>query len=341
MTSQAKTSIYIEGNQYWLLDIEKDKVILDGASFAIPKELPLCLSSGNRKGFYVSFFVEKKKLHAVYYGYMKDPKSKHRTCVYSNPVELDFTGSCVVAKSVDDEHPEAIVYNVNSYEEFIYYDYAYELAFVNGELQSARDLSDGYIEGHDWHDWEEEKEYARSFLKKEYGGRMEKESFSVTVDESLKNEMEHRVKKILKLKDDNLVKFMPGIENSIGFAMRYEYHQPLAAHVTGLEIGLKNNKGTMFIRFQKDDDWTVHYESTSEKGYSGPCLEDKVKGFLQSLDVCGILDCTGGEYLKNGHLEWHIHVEFDSGREASASGVDYIPSCWNEYMKVLKELQIP
>ena len=170
---------------------------------------------------------------------------------------------------------------------------------------------------------------------------MEKESFSVTVDESLKNEMDYRVKKILKLKDDNLVKFMPGIENSIGFAMRCEYHQPLAAHVTGLEIGLKNNKGAMSIRFQKGEDWTVHYEATSEKGYSGQCSVDKVEGFLQSLDDCGILDCTSGEYLKNRHLEWYIHVDFESGREASASGVDYIPSCWNEYMKVLKELQIP
>lgn len=343
MTAQARTSIYVEGNKYWLLDVEKDKHILEGAEFCVPRNIEPKMCTGNWKCYYTTLFLEEKQLYGVYYDFFKDEETEHEAVMYSNPVKLSYTGSCIIGKNADDVNRDSRIYYMDSYRELINHEYSYEISFENGVLKKVRDLRAGFSEYHEGVDWKQQEIYAKKYLQNEYGGFKDRSGFSVTVDEDVKNNMDIRHKRILGLEGENLIKLSHGIENSIWFTMSRERNQPFDEKIAKLTLGIKRNTSSfMKIIFSCDEDINVYYESTAEAGYSGPYDKEKAKSFFIELDQCGIFDATGGEKIRdNEELCWYINVEFKSKDKGHISGVNFIPSSWNNLLDVIRKLQIP
>lgn len=64
---------------------------------------------------------------------------------------------------------------------------------------------------------------------------------------------------------------------------------------------------------------------------------------MEALKVTNILETygTGEEISKGNSLQWYIEIKYTNDYKETISGVSRIPAEWNEYMKALKDLQIP
>lgn len=132
MTVQALDRFYYNNTCYTLIDVEKNKQIIDSAVFDIPKH-EVSISSSCWRGYTAKYWIANKKLYGQ--RYENDCSSRKR--YESTKMYMNYTGSCIVARAID-EH--AKWYISDFLECYLDYDEVLELHFHNGVLDEVRSL---------------------------------------------------------------------------------------------------------------------------------------------------------------------------------------------------------
>ncbi len=346
MTAQARTSLYLEGNHYYMLGTETNKFLLDGGEFIVPREM-VALATSNWKGYYITYFVEDKQLYGVMYDHFEEETIKHTAYVYSNQVALKYTGACIIAMNVNDRIKNDEIYYWDYPTRYVEHDYAYELFFEDGVLQDIVSLRAGIeeIERYDkLPSYKTREDVAKKYLGKRYGDSDRKAEYKVIVDENVQNNMSERIREILGVDANTMIKYQNGISLSFNVGA-LDRDDPFEESVLYIELMLKRKEeDALTIKLSMGEDGgTIHFTSPYEEGYAGDFNIVAAKDLLRALKESGIIDCGGGgQNLRNGDsMLWYVYVEYKDKTHKTISGVDKIPYCWDEYMNVLKELQIP
>jgi len=175
MTIQASDSVRYNKKKYTLIDVEKDKQMIDCAKFVMPVSSHF-FTSACWRGYTAEYTIENGKLYGIRTEY-SSLKDKHK----SDKMFVEFTGSCVIAIGEEEEE-----WCISDFLEcYLDYKEALELHFTNGVLDEVRDLTEAIKEATLLRESEEyinktlePQEYrrlidliARKFLKYEYGFR--------------------------------------------------------------------------------------------------------------------------------------------------------------------------
>jgi len=139
MTKQADDYMHLGRKRYTLIDIEKDKQIIDCAEFVMPypsdDEICFSICSACWRGYTADYYIVRNTLYGareeVIYGGGKDKVIK------SPRTFIPFTGSCVIARGGDH-----YFWHSDFLDGYAYYDEAFELYFKDGILKEKLSLAD-------------------------------------------------------------------------------------------------------------------------------------------------------------------------------------------------------
>lgn len=138
MTVQASDSVIYKKKKYTLIDIEKEKQIIDCAKFQMPNHSP-AISSGCWRGYTAEYRIENDKLYGTRY----ERKSGTWEEISSKELFINYTGSCIIAMAEDEKKKWYISDFLSCY---LDYDIALELHFTNGTLDEVLDLGEAISE---------------------------------------------------------------------------------------------------------------------------------------------------------------------------------------------------
>lgn len=132
MTVQVSDCFTYKRKKYVLIDVEKGKQIIDCADFNMP-ELEPCFNTGCWRGYTAEYKVRGNKLYGVRYEW----DSVKRRDVESDSMFMNFTGSCIIARTTDRNS----WLNSDFLECYVNFDEALELHFTDGMLDEVLDLA--------------------------------------------------------------------------------------------------------------------------------------------------------------------------------------------------------
>ena len=124
MTMQASDSVWLEGEEYVLIDVERGKQMITRAAFGKVDPLASYCSTDCWRGYTADYFVKDSYLSVIRYPntVWREGEDNDKT----KEVSVNFTGSCIVAK--DDGWCTDFI------ECYLGFDEALELYFKNGRL---------------------------------------------------------------------------------------------------------------------------------------------------------------------------------------------------------------
>lgn len=177
MTVQASDIVIYSKKKYTLIDVERDKQLIDCARFVMPKKVLSGCSACWR-----GYTAEYKIVEGVLYGVRKEWDWDNKCDIKSEELFLDYTGSCVIARDIKEQD----LFHISDFLEcYLDFDTALELHFTNGVLDEVRDLSEAINEMKAVRESEEnnsntkaprmrldmQENVARKYLKYPYGYR--------------------------------------------------------------------------------------------------------------------------------------------------------------------------
>jgi len=125
MTIQASDMFYIDGIEYNLVDVENGRHLIHYGDFVIEnKEDFYVCNTGCRKRYYAEYYLENNRL-------LGTMVSSHGTKTFKTPI--NYTGSCVVAGGKG-------IWFADVLSDYLFYEDAYELYFVEGQLIEKNSL---------------------------------------------------------------------------------------------------------------------------------------------------------------------------------------------------------
>lgn len=133
MTIQANDDFIYNHKKYVLIDVEKDKQIINCAEFIMP-EHSLSMCSACWRGYIVKYELVKGKL----YGTRKEWDWKKHKNIQSKRVFMNYSGSCIIARETRGE-----IWHISDFLEcYLDYSEALELHFTDGVLDEVLDLAE-------------------------------------------------------------------------------------------------------------------------------------------------------------------------------------------------------
>ena len=169
MTKQCSDYMWYNNEKFVLIDCEKDKDIINSADFGLKNfsGMTCCY-----RGYTAEYFIENNFLYgkktAEYYTEITDSgiKLNFRT---SPKMRMNYTGSAIIAINDKSKYIMSDFFDC-----FLFFDRAYELYFIDGELCELTDLSPAIQEYKELEDelkykFEKTREIAVKYLQYEYG----------------------------------------------------------------------------------------------------------------------------------------------------------------------------
>ena len=131
MTVQVSDSVKYKRKKFVLIDVEKGKQLIDCADFKMPEHIP-CFNTSCWRGYTAEYVIRKDKLYGTRYEWDDEQRKE----IESETLFLNFTGSCVIARTKENN----AWMNSDFLECYVYFDEAYELHFTDGILDEVLDL---------------------------------------------------------------------------------------------------------------------------------------------------------------------------------------------------------
>ena len=168
MTMQCSDHIWYNNEKFVLIDCEKGKDIINSADFGLKNfsSMTCCY-----RGYIAEYFIEGnflygKKTVEDYETTDSGIKLNFRT---SPKMRMNYTGSAIIAINDSEKY-----YGTDFFDCFLFFDRAYELYFIDGELCELTDLSPAIkeykaLEDSLKHKFEKTREIAVKYLQYEYG----------------------------------------------------------------------------------------------------------------------------------------------------------------------------
>lgn len=137
MTMQSSDYMWYKNEKFILIDCEKEKDIINSADFGLKNYYAMRYCY---RGYTAEYFIEDNFL----YGQKKvedytEKTDSGRTIDFkiSPKIKMNYTGSAIIAINNDDNK----IIMSDFFENFLFFDRAYELYFIDGELCEITDLS--------------------------------------------------------------------------------------------------------------------------------------------------------------------------------------------------------
>lgn len=130
MTVQSSDYVYLNGRKYVLIDVEKDKQLIDSADFKVPEIESVVISTGCRRNYTANYFVENGELYGI-----KSVQMYGNADFISEKIKMNYTGSIIIAY-------ESEKLNISDFLDcYLDYEEAYELYFENGVIKEEYNLN--------------------------------------------------------------------------------------------------------------------------------------------------------------------------------------------------------
>jgi len=121
---QSSDSVYLEGEEYVLIDVEGEKQMITCAAFGKVDPLASKISTACWRGYTADYFVKDGCLSVIRYPNTVRLEGEDNT--KTKEVSVNFTGSCIIAKGYR--------WCTDFIESYLGFDDALELYFKNGRL---------------------------------------------------------------------------------------------------------------------------------------------------------------------------------------------------------------
>lgn len=138
MTIQVNDDFLFQNKNYILIDIEKDKQIIEYADFQMPRKKSWRRSTACVRGYRAQYSIDENKLYGI--RYEDDWYDNARYA--SKKLFIEYTGSCIVAFNNKFD-----VFNLADFlPTYLDFDEALELHFTYGNLDEVFDLKEAIQE---------------------------------------------------------------------------------------------------------------------------------------------------------------------------------------------------
>ena len=166
MTKQASDYVWYNGEKYTLIDCEKDKSVIDSANFGLENKY---FGTACRRGYTAEYFIENNLLFGekTVWDAERTKNSIVISHFTSSRMRMSYTGSMIIAINNDGSFS-----GLGFITDYLKFDRALELYFIDGELAEITDLSAAIKE---WaafkknNDYDQEREIALKHLQYDYG----------------------------------------------------------------------------------------------------------------------------------------------------------------------------
>ncbi|MDE6672173.1 MAG: hypothetical protein K2K16_08235 [Ruminococcus sp.] len=176
MTKQCCDYMWYKNEKFVLIDCEKDKDIINSADFGLKNfsAMTCCY-----RGYTAEYFIEDNFLYGkkTVEDYTEITDSSININFKVSPkMKMNYTGSAIIAINDSEKYCGA-----DFFENFLFFDRAYELYFIDGELceltdlspaiQEYKELKDSLIHTKNYYEilFEKSREIAVKHLQYEYG----------------------------------------------------------------------------------------------------------------------------------------------------------------------------
>lgn len=165
MTMQSCDYIWYKNEKFVLIDCERGKDIINSADFGLKSfsAMTCCY-----RGYTAEYFIEDNFLYGqkTVEDYTEKTDSRITIKFKTSPkIKTNYTGSAIIAINDDSRY-----FMSDFFDSFLFFDRAYELYFIDGELLELTDLLPAIQEYKASEDsFEKRKEIAVKYLQYEYG----------------------------------------------------------------------------------------------------------------------------------------------------------------------------